>query len=81
VVKVDERKLNVVGDMTIRDVTKEVTIPLTKIFYENNRGRFKGTFEINRKDYGMTYNSMMNKIEDIVQVTVDISVREPGGGR
>jgi hypothetical protein len=29
----------------------------------------------------MTYNSMMNKIEDIVQVTVDISVREPGGGR
>src|SRR5437870_1982811 len=74
VTKVDDRNYKVVGDMTIHGVTKEVTIPLTKVFYENNRGRFKGTFEINRKDYGMVYNSMMNPIEDIVKVEVDFSV-------
>lgn len=81
IVKVDDRKFNVVGDMTIRNVTKEVTIPLTKILYEGGRGRFKGTFELNRTDFGMTYNSALNKIEDIVQVSVDMSVRAPSAGR
>jgi polyisoprenoid-binding protein YceI len=65
----------VVGDMAIHGVTKEVTIPLAKVFYENNRGRFKGAFEVNRKDYGLIYNSRLNPIEDIVKIEVDFSVQ------
>lgn len=75
ITKVNETNYKVVGDMTMRGVTKEVTIPLTKVFYENNIGRFKGTFEINRTEYGMTYNSMMNKIDDIVKIELDFTVR------
>ena len=75
ITKVDDKTYKVVGDMTMRGVTKEATIPLTKVFYENNTGRFKGTFEINRTEYGMTYNSMMNKIDDLVKVEVDFTVR------
>jgi polyisoprenoid-binding protein YceI len=76
ILKAAEKKYNVSGDLTMRGVTKELTVPLTVVFYENNRGRFKGTFEINRKDYGINYNSRLNPIEDIVQVQFDISVQD-----
>src|SRR5262245_18452558 len=74
VTKTGDRKYAVVGDLTLRGVTKQVEIEITHVFYENNRGRFRCSFPINRKDFGMTYNSNMNPIEDIVQVQVDINV-------
>ena len=72
--KVGERKYDVLGDLTLRGVTKEIDVPLTMAFYENGRGRFRGAFEINRKEYGISYDSKMNPIDDIVQVQVDINV-------
>jgi polyisoprenoid-binding protein YceI len=76
VIKTAERKYTVTGDLVMRGVTKEITVPLTMVFYENNRGRFRGTFEINRQDYGISYNSRLNPVEDIVQVQFDISVQD-----
>lgn len=72
--KVGEKKYSVVGDLTLHAVTKEIEVPLTMVFYENNRGRFRGSFEINRRDFGMIYNSKLNPVEDLVQVQVDINV-------
>lgn len=69
-----EKKLNVVGDFTLRGVARELAVPLTMLFYENGRGRFRGSFELNRKDFGMSYNSRMNPVEDVVLVQVDINV-------
>ncbi|MGH9752231.1 MAG: YceI family protein, partial [Blastocatellia bacterium] len=67
-------KYTVEGDLTLRGVTKQIEVQISQIFYENNRGRFRASFPINRKDFGIIFNSNMNPIEDIVQVQVDINV-------
>ena len=67
-------KYQLKGDLTMHGVTKQVDVPLTMVFYENNRGRFRARFTLNRKDYGINYNSAMNPIQDMVEVQVDINV-------
>ena len=44
------------------------------VFYEGTRGRFRGTFQISRKEYGITFDSRMNSIQDTVLVQFDINV-------
>jgi polyisoprenoid-binding protein YceI len=74
ITKTGDRTYTVTGDLTMRGVTKQLDVEVTQVFYENNRGRFRANFRINRKDFGISYNSNMNPIEDIVQVQVDINV-------
>lgn len=74
ITKTGDKSYNVTGDLTMRGVTKQVEIPLTMVFYENNRGRFRARFTLNRKDYGINYNSAMNPIQDMVEIQVDINV-------
>jgi polyisoprenoid-binding protein YceI len=74
ITKVGDGKYSVAADLTLRGVTKEIQVPLAQVFYENNRGRFRANFEINRKDFGINFNSPMNPIEDMVKVQVDINV-------
>jgi polyisoprenoid-binding protein YceI len=71
-----DKTLKVTGDMTLHGVTKEIEVPIEVVFYENNRGRFRGTFPLNRKDFGITFNSNMNPIEDIIKVQFDINVMD-----
>lgn len=75
--KVGENKLNFTGDLTIRGVTKKVTIPGTMVFWddESKTGRVKGTFTIVRSDYGVSYNSKMNPIADEIPVTFNITFK------
>lgn len=72
-----ENKLNIVGDLTVRGVTKRVTVPATMMFYEEGSGRFRGTFSIMRKDFGIAYDSKLNPIQNEVQVQWDIALSEP----
>ena len=74
ITKTGDRQYKVLGDLTLRGVTKQIEVQITQVFYENNRGRFRATFPINRKEFGITFNSNMNPIEDIVQAQVDINV-------
>jgi polyisoprenoid-binding protein YceI len=74
VTKTGDQTYAVAGDLTLRGVTKQLDVEVTKVFYENNRGRFRASFRINRKAFGISYDSKMNPIEDIVQVQVDINV-------
>jgi polyisoprenoid-binding protein YceI len=74
ITKTGDKKYSVLGDLTLHGVTKQIDVELTNVFYENNRGRFRTTFSINRRDFGISYNSTMNPIEDMVQVMVDINV-------
>jgi polyisoprenoid-binding protein YceI len=76
ITKTGDRKYAMTGDLTLRGVTKQIDVEITQVFYENNRGRFRATFPINRKEFGITYDSKMNPIEDIVQVQVDINVQD-----
>lgn len=77
ITRMPDGKIVVAGDLTMRGITKQVEVQLTQVFYENNRGRYRTSFEINRKDYGIVYNSRLNPIEDIVKVQVDINVQAP----
>ena len=74
ITKTGDKAYNVTADLTMHGVTKQVDVPLTMVFYENNRGRFRARFTLNRKDYGINYNSAMNPIQDMVEVQVDINV-------
>lgn len=68
-------KVNITGDLTIRGVTKKVTIPGTLVFYDegSKRGRVKGAFTIDRMEYGVKFQSGMNPIEPEVKVSFDVS--------
>lgn len=55
---------NLVGDLTIKDVTKEVSVPLTiegpvKGMQGNIIG-LSGEFTINRQDYGVNFNKTLD---------------------
>lgn len=82
--KVDNNNLLITGDLTIRSTTKSIQVPTRIVFFENNQGRFRGAFKINRQDYGVSGNSRMNPIEDEVAVEFDFHVAErrqqPAGG-
>ena len=77
VAKVAEGKLDITGNLTIRGITKRVVVPATAVFYEKGAGRFRGQFVINRKDYGVAYDSSVNPIENEVQVQWDMAISEP----
>jgi polyisoprenoid-binding protein YceI len=54
----------VTGDLTIKDVTKSITIPLefqgaVKDPFGNDRIGFEGSVAINRKDWGITWNAAL----------------------
>lgn len=70
-------KLDITGDLTVRGTTKRITVPATMMFYEGGTGRFRGQFAINRLDYGVSYDSKLNPIQNEVQVQWDIALSEP----
>jgi polyisoprenoid-binding protein YceI len=73
-------KLKVTGDLTIRGVTKEVTVdvegPTPEVKDPGGRLRRGATGEtrINRKDFGMTWNRVLDTGGLVVGDEVDISV-------
>jgi polyisoprenoid-binding protein YceI len=71
--KAGQNTYNVIGDLTIRDVTKEISIPIEEVFYTSPRGRFRGSFTISRKEFGVSFDSPMNPIQDAVLVQLDIN--------
>jgi polyisoprenoid-binding protein YceI len=76
-------KLMLTGDLTIRDVTKRVTIPVVyggtvKDPYGNTRAGFKATGTINRKEFKLLWDNKAATGEavvgDDVEFTIDASL-------
>ena len=74
--------LEVTGDLTIKDVTKSVTIPFdyegaATDPYGNLRVGFEGSVVINRKDYGITWNAALETggvlVSDKITLEFEIS--------
>jgi polyisoprenoid-binding protein YceI len=64
VVPVDETTFELSGDLTIKDVTKPITIPFSfegaaQDPFGNQRIGFEGSVTISRKDYGITWNAAL----------------------
>jgi polyisoprenoid-binding protein YceI len=74
--RVGSAQFDMTGDLTMRGVTRSIVVPTTVVFYDNGLGRFKGTFTVKRKQYGIAYDSRVNPIEDDVQVQFNMSLRE-----
>lgn len=72
--QVDSRNLVITGDLTIRGKTKTIDVPTVLVFLREGRGRFKGEFKINRQEFGVSYNSRANPIEDEILVQFDLNV-------
>lgn len=68
-------KYTIVGDLTMKGVTKRISVPASVVFYEKGAGRFRGTLTILRKDFGVSYDPAVNPIENEVQVQWDLSVK------
>ena len=75
--KTGEKKMDITGDLTMRGTTKQIVVPATLVFYEGAQGRFRGQFALNRKDFGVSYDSTVNPIENEVQVQWDIVLKAP----
>ena len=72
-------RYNVTGDLTIKGVTKPVTLALVKYgeFTDPNMGHrigYSAETRINRKDFGMTFNVLMDgrwMVSDEVEIMIE----------
>jgi polyisoprenoid-binding protein YceI len=74
--RVDDKNLIVTGELAIRGTTRTVEVPVQVVFLREADGRFRGQFQINRKDFGVSYDSAMNPIEDLVTVQFDFHLMD-----
>ena len=79
IVKKSDTLFDVEGDLTIREVTKRVVLPVTflgkaKDPWGNERIAFEGELTINRKDFGLMWNAALETGGFLVGDDVKISV-------
>ncbi len=75
-------EFEVIGDLTIKDVTKSVSIPLefqgaAKDPFGNDRIGFEGSTHIQRSDFGVSYNAVLETggvlVSDKITLEFEIS--------
>jgi polyisoprenoid-binding protein YceI len=76
---VSKDRLRVVGDLTIRDVTREVVLDVEyggqgKDPWGNTRVGFTAATSLNRKDFGLTWNQALETGGVLVADRVDIEI-------
>jgi len=79
-IKKDDKNFTLNGNLTLRGVTKPVSFNMQfngtiKDPWGNTRAAFKVTGKINRFDYGLKYNSVMDKGGLVVGKTVNFTIR------
>jgi polyisoprenoid-binding protein YceI len=74
-----EDTLMITGQLTIKGVTQELQLPMTIVYSAPERLRLQGSFPINRRQFGLLYDSATNPIDDVASVSVDLNFmrREP----
>jgi polyisoprenoid-binding protein YceI len=82
VTQVDDETFTLTGNLTIKDVSREVTLTvetlgLSQDPFGNSRAGFEGKGEILRKDWGLEWNAALETggvlISDKVKLTLDVS--------
>lgn len=79
---VDDENVVVTGDLTIKDVTRQIQLPLEftgRVVdpWGNDRIGFEGDVQVNRKDFGLTWNAALEAggvlVSDKVKLTFEVS--------
>ncbi|WP_353073416.1 YceI family protein [Tunturiibacter gelidoferens] len=81
IVQTGPESFDVLGDFSIRGVSKSETLKLTVSGKGTGRGVIKGMMAFDRKEYGMTSGIPFVKIADRVEVDVDLKVEQVSGPR
>jgi polyisoprenoid-binding protein YceI len=81
VVQTGPETFDVVGDFSIRGVSKPETLKLTVEGKGTGKGTIKGAMAFDRKDYGINGGIPFIKIADRVEVNVDLKVNQTSGPR
>jgi polyisoprenoid-binding protein YceI len=75
----DANNLDVTGNLTLHGVTKEVTIPVEVLGFmktpNGEKAGFETAFTINRKDYGIVWNRVIDAgsvLSDDVKISISI---------
>jgi polyisoprenoid-binding protein YceI len=83
VIAASKGHLQVIGDLNLHGVTKEVTLDVDGPTAEISGGRrgASATTKINRKDFGVTWNKALDNggvtVGDEVNITIDIEMKKP----
>jgi polyisoprenoid-binding protein YceI len=67
-------RLTLVGRLTVRGVTREVAVPVD-VEVGDSTLVARGAFDLRRTEYGITYNSLMNPIGEVVRVAFTFRAR------
>jgi polyisoprenoid-binding protein YceI len=81
VVQTSPDTFDIVGNFSIRGVSRPETLKLTVTGKGTGAGVIKGVMAFDRKDYGMTSGIPFVKIADRVEVDVDLKVQQVSGPR
>ncbi|MDB4906450.1 MAG: hypothetical protein JWO05_1234 [Gemmatimonadetes bacterium] len=78
-----EGKYKLTGELTIRDVTRTVTLDVTdegrsRDPWGNDKAGFSATTKINRADYGLTWNASLETggvlVSDEIRISIDLEL-------
>ena len=77
--KINDKKYELIGNLTIRDVTKKVKFDVvyggtTVDPWKNTKAGFRATTTINRLDYGLKWNSLTEAGGAVVSSDVEIKI-------
>jgi len=72
-VRRDGERLAVSGELTIRGVTRPLTVPVT-VTPATGTIRVTGELTLNRREFGIAYQSRLNPIKDEVTVRFDLTL-------
>jgi polyisoprenoid-binding protein YceI len=80
---IDENSAKITGDLTIKDVTKEVTLDVDyhgqqKAPWGSTSAGFTGTTKINREDWGLTWNAALEAggllVGKDIKIEIDLEI-------
>ncbi len=71
----DPAKFTMTGNLTLRGITRPVTVAVAITPLPNGNQQIEGDFTFNRRDFGMTHNMLFNKIADTIRVTIQLHVK------
>jgi polyisoprenoid-binding protein YceI len=70
----DPKKFTMTGNLTLRGITRPVTVLLNVNNGPDKVQKLSGEFDFNRRDFGMTHNLPFNKVADIIRVDIELQL-------